>query len=457
MIRGTSGAFEEDTNMTIFRRRPNEKFWCYKIRLGPNRWRTFKGYSDKRATHEKASQHQAQIDRGEVGLVDRYAEHKLRPLVDHVGEFIASLTGAGRDAKYVYVANKRLRRILNDIPWQHTADITLDGFEKWRSKQQEKADKPSPVTLNQHQDILSGFCNWMVRRGRMPINPIASLAKLNAAVDIRRQRRALSDAETQRLLDVSPEPRRTVYLVALLTGLRRAELEQLRWLDVHLDAPKPFLTARASTTKNAKDAVIFLRDDIATALRSLERAGDTVFEVPDIDTFKVDLAAAHIVQKDKLDRIVDFHSLRHTLATNLGRAGISIRTAMEVMRHSDARLTTRTYTDATMLPIAEAIECLPRWEVQSQKRKALVASMGDTSESIGVRTGATKCATKSSAQLGICSHDNALREKNDGSENTPINKGENSDLPGRESGVTQNSAGRIRTYNRSVNSRLLYH
>jgi len=42
----------------------------------------------------------------------------------------------------------------------------------------------------------------------------------------------------------------------------------------------------------------------------------------------------------------DFHSLRHTLATNLARAGTAPRVAMEIMRHSDMRLTAKTYTDA---------------------------------------------------------------------------------------------------------------
>ena len=438
--------------MTIFKRRPNENFWCYKVRLGANQWRTFKGFSDKRATDEKARQHQSQIDRGEVGLVDPFAQHKTRLMADHIDDFIASLTGAGRDAKYVYVAEKRLNRILVNSQWKRTTDITLDGFEKWRSKQQENADCLSPVTLNQHQDILSGFCNWMVRRGRMQVNPIASLAKLNTAVDIRRQRRALSDNEVERLLSVSPEPRRTVYLAALLTGLRRAELEQLRWSDIHLDAPKPFIIARASTTKNAKEAVICLRDDLAVALRALDQSSNMAFTVPNMKTFKADLAAAGIVQKDEQKRIVDFHSLRHTLATNLGRAGVSIRTAMEVMRHSDARLTTKTYTDAAMLPTAEAIEALPRWEtVRNIQASAL---LGTTGESV------TKCATKRGAFCGSATRDNAQSCPNTVSDKSCINSGECSGNEGvltENSVVDKNSAGRIRTYNRSVNSRLLYH
>jgi len=55
----------------------------------------------------------------------------------------------------------------------------------------------------------------------------------------------------------------------------------------------------------------------------------------------------------------DFHSLRYTLATNLALAGTPPRVAMEIMRHSDMRLTARTYTDAGLLPVWDKVANLP--------------------------------------------------------------------------------------------------
>ena len=51
-------------------------------------------------------------------------------------------------------------------------------------------------------------------------------------------------------------------------------------------------------------------------------------------------------------RETDFHSLRHTLATNLARRNIAPRVAMQIMRHSDIRLTMNHYTDSSQLPVA---------------------------------------------------------------------------------------------------------
>ena len=45
----------------------------------------------------------------------------------------------------------------------------------------------------------------------------------------------------------------------------RGEIKQLMWSDVHLDAPRPFLEVRASTTKNKKGAVIPLVPALAQA------------------------------------------------------------------------------------------------------------------------------------------------------------------------------------------------
>lgn len=57
-------------------------------------------------------------------------------------------------------------------------------------------------------------------------------------------------------------------------------------------------------------------------------------------------------------RRADFH-FRHTLATNLARKNVAPRVAMQILRHSDIRLTMNHYTDGSQLPVVEAIGKLP--------------------------------------------------------------------------------------------------
>ena len=107
-----------------------------------------------------------------------------------------------------------------------------------------------------------------------------------------------------------------------------------------------------------------LHPALVTALREFWPAnadpGDLVFKglVPRSKVFNAHLKAAKISRVDTQGRVVDFHSLRHTFCTNLHRAGVPQREAMELMRHSDPRLTAGTYTDASLLSLKSAVEKL---------------------------------------------------------------------------------------------------
>jgi len=187
---------------------------------------------------------------------------------------------------------------------------------------------------------------------------------IKALGDPRRKRRAFTPEELWRLVNVAGE-RGVLYLVAAFTGLRRGELVKIEWRDVHIEEAQPYITVRSSIAKNAKLVPQPLPLKVATALRQLRRDGvepnDFVFErlMPDMDCFRDDLRAAGISYVDEKGEYADFHSLRVTFDTDLWMAEVAPRIVMELMRHSDMRLTARTYMDANMLPSSEALEKLP--------------------------------------------------------------------------------------------------
>jgi hypothetical protein len=74
--------------------------------------------------------------------------------------------------------------------------------------------------------------------------------------------------------------------------------------------------------------------------------------------------------EDDTGRRVDSHALRVTFDSRLAASGTSLRTAMELMRHSDARLTTRIYTDPRLLDTAAAVNVLPRLVPPPSDREA---------------------------------------------------------------------------------------
>ena len=132
-----------------------------------------------------------------------------------------------------------------------------------------------------------------------------------------------------------------------------------------MDGPQPFVCAPASITKNRKEAKLPLRPEVVEALRSIRPADASPFQwvlhdrVPRIRTFREDLSRAGIVFLDESGRRMDFHSLRVTFGTMLALHHVPLTDAMHLMRHSDPKLTMKTYTDASQLELMESLAMLP--------------------------------------------------------------------------------------------------
>jgi integrase len=294
---------------------------------------------------------------------------------------------------------------------------------------------------------------------RLELNPFAGVGKYNEADDLRRQRRALNEDELRRLLfaarwrpiaeygretvartdddlPTSPRSRKPwslarldfetiqgavdiakaklgantafleqldqrgferylVYKVAVLTGLRRGEIESLTIDHLRLDGPTAFLSMKPGDTKNREAVDVPLRADLVDELKqwvelktrsrstlkiksaSIDR-NQRLFNVPKslVRCLDRDLAAAGIAKVDDRGRTVDIHALRHTFGTLLSKGGVAPRTAQQAMRHSDIRLTMKTYTDPRLLDVAGAVDALPDLSIEPTWNQQLAKATG---------------------------------------------------------------------------------
>jgi hypothetical protein len=151
-----------------------------------------------------------------------------------------------------------------------------------------------------------------------------------------------------------------------LGRLRRGEINALHGGDFHLDTANPYWMLPAAFVKNRKEQPRPLHPELVAELQKLKAAGklkpeDLVFPdgVPTMKEIRKDFKKAEIPLKDERGHVVDFHALRTTYITRLQRAGVSPREAMELARHSDMRLTMKTYTDVAQLPLAATVRRLP--------------------------------------------------------------------------------------------------
>ena len=184
----------------------------------------------------------------------------------------------------------------------------------------------------------------------------------------------LTPDEFQRLVQELPQRECVMVLLAGTTGLRRSELIALIWQDVdfttlQLQIKRACVNGQVGSTKTRASArPVPLHPSVAAALEgwkavtlfaeqkdflfpSLRNKGE-VPVWPDTLLRKVIRPAAK--RAGIVDKVVGWHTFRHSLGTNLRFLGVDIKTAQELLRHANSRITLDLYSQA----------------VSSQKREA---------------------------------------------------------------------------------------
>ena len=166
--------------------------------------------------------------------------------------------------------------------------------------------------------------------------------KLDDQRNRRRVRRPLTDDELARLLDIAGQRgRKAWYLTAMLAGLRKGDMQRLRWCDI--DFYNNTITISEGKARRV-DLIpmhpqlaeeLNLRRDQAMATLTAKVFPTTVTDV----TRRKDFESANIQLQDDEGRVVDLHAMRTTLGTNLARAGVAPQLAQRIMRHSDYKTT----------------------------------------------------------------------------------------------------------------------
>ncbi len=396
------------------------------------------GVRDKQVAQEKCNHFIRNAEREAAGVTPPKSlrDGAASPLLDELVKYVSDLRAKGKDDKYIENIELHVHKLLKECGWKMAGDVTATGFITWRSRQAKKSGK----TLNDYLSDMGGLLKWMHRLGRITANPLGEVERAKVLQD-ESPRRALAPEEVDRLLALDT-PFHLVYFVKLTTGLRRAELERLIWADVSLDEAHAFIWAAASTTKNGRRMSLPLRRDVLHKLSEARpadaRPSDSVFRrLPTMDEFRSDCDRAGIDHRpDARGRVVVFHSLRHTLCTDLSRNGVALAVTMTIMRHTDSKLSTKRYLDNNLLPIGDAIRGLSRGVGGTQAGTQATAQTGQSVSS---------AVNRSSEELASEVLENAEKTT---VESTAVSL---SHIEG------ENSAGRTRTYNQSVNSRLLYH
>ncbi len=217
------------------------------------------------------------------------------------------------------------------------------------TRKQGKHDRPlSGKDINLLLNVCHAIYDKALGEELVQANPVVGVQRPKVQ---RRRWRVLEPVEVARVLKAFDDERaRTVFMTLTLTGLRRFELQALRWKHVNLlDA-----TLRVEESKTEEgERLIALSPALADALAQHYAAtkfkadDEYVFCHPERGTklehewyageFREALAAACIT-----DYVRPFHDARHGALTNLAAAGVSPMAIMGIAGHR-SMATTRQY------------------------------------------------------------------------------------------------------------------
>lgn len=211
------------------------------------------------------------------------------------------------------------------------------------------------TTLNTYKRKLGSFFNYLVDKGELKKNPFKGL-KIAKPVDD--ERKYLLNSEIQKIFaaininigwknNFVKKRNAAIIAIALFLGLRKSEILGLKLTDLYLDKKQLFVCGTTSKSKRNKtipinkSAYIFLLDYLDQRAKK-KYFNEFLFVSENKDMRFTEHGLKHMLKK--LEKATGFHfhmhQFRHTLAANLRRMGSDVMEIMDILGHTDARMTT---------------------------------------------------------------------------------------------------------------------
>jgi len=311
--------------------------------------------------------------------LDAICRHSRRSVESHLRDYEAKMVAEARDEKHISSTIAVIRAIAKAQEFNIVSEITADGVYRYATNLKRKGR--SSRTIHAHLTAIKGFTKWLTANFKLQRDPLAAVKKPNPKTDRRRERRMLLHKEWDciqkttveedvKRYGMTAQARVLLYAVAIQTGLRSGEIRSLTRGRLFLDVEHPYITCKAGSTKNKKDAKQYIRPEVAEGLKQY-LAGrpprGPVFGLPHrfemASMLRADVEAARkawlaeargkeLIRRQRSDfladpnhegEILDFHCLRHTCGAWLALAGAHPKAVQSIMRHSTITLTMDTY------------------------------------------------------------------------------------------------------------------
>jgi integrase len=314
----------------------------YRTRLGRERRFTIGSFPDWTvgAARVEATELKRQIDRGGDPLGEIKAGRAAPTVADLCARFEAEHLPRKRPGTQTVYRQQIAAEILPALGRLKVATVTFADIDRLH---QAITRRGRPCRANRVLSLLSGMLNLAIRWGWRTDNPAKGVERNQE----HKRRRYLSADELTRLIKALDEYRdqqsADIIRLLLLTGARRGEALQARWEDIDLAATtwrKP-----GATTKQKTDHQVPMSNAAAQLLAGLRQRvpHDVKWLFPAADgSHRRDVARpwARICKAADIHG-ARVHDLRHTYASVLASAGLSLPIIGQLLGHTTPTTTAR--------------------------------------------------------------------------------------------------------------------
>jgi site-specific recombinase XerD len=240
----------------------------------------------------------------------------------------------------------------------------------------------APVTRVKMLTVTRAYLRWLFRRNELRADPddlIRSSDMPKLPTYLPRPLSPAQDATLQQCLEASPDRLHQALLLMRLTGLRIGELASLPCDCIRLDLDgQEFLKVPLGKLNNER--LVPIDDRVVAIVESLQQQMDD----PAAHEYLIQNACGDRVSHQRYGQAlaeacesiesaepITSHRLRHSYATSLLAAGVSLPSVLRLLGHRDIRMTLRYAAITQELVKEEYFQALPKLE--SRYRDALRA------------------------------------------------------------------------------------
>lgn len=237
----------------------------------------------------------------------------------------------------------------------------------------------APKTVNNHLGVLSALFEDAVKWRYCVHNPVRQVKPCRSDRDPE-SFHYWTAAESDAFLDVIRQRRPRWYplfLTALRTGLRLGELAALRWEDVdfergRINVRRSYSHGVETRPKNGRGRALPMSPQLREVLlahRGAAASQERVFLSAEGKLLDPDRVKHPLWYGTKIAgvRSIRFHDLRHSFASQLVIAGVSLYKVQELLGHQDSKMTMR-YAHLSPEAQADAVQVLDRPALEAVAR-----------------------------------------------------------------------------------------